>query len=364
MHLLILNYKRSNLLSLLAPVARCARARGHGVLLLNADPMADGRELEELAALGIRVRDGEALASEGPERMEQNLHGLLPGEPPDALVIPAESDHPDHCLGRTAVRVFKSKGLPSIILQHGLLFEPELYLPFEADLMAVWSSWYKERFIALGAEEGRLKITGSPKFDALVGGSCKADKNTITLATNTHWARYTEEQNRALFRWLYSALDELGEHLTIKLHPEEVRQGKNYYLEGLGDFSFPREIMSGPVHWPELLQRSKLLLHTCSTVALEAVMAGIPVITINFTDKPSFFDEGDGTLTVRKGEELLPALRQTLMNPEEALRRQAPLASKHNYLNDGRASELVVDLLQELDRARKGSCVARPGSQE
>ncbi|MFQ6111712.1 MAG: UDP-N-acetylglucosamine 2-epimerase [Nitrospinota bacterium] len=360
MHLLILNYKSSNLLSLLAPVARCAKARGHGVLLLNADHLADRKELAELACLGIEVRDVEALASGSPEEVEQALGELLLGETLDALILPAESDHPEHRLGRAAVRAFRRRALPSLVLQHGLLFEPELYLPFEADLMAVWSSWYKKRLMALGAEGGRLRVTGSPKFDALAGGSRGAEKNTITLATNTHWARYTEEQNRALFRSLYPALEELGEHLTIKLHPEEVRQGRNYYMEGLEDFSFPREVIRGPVHWPELLSRSKVLLHTCSTVALEAIIAGVPVITIDFTEKLSLFDGGDAALTVREGEELLPALRQALLNPEEALRRQAPLVAKHNYLNDGRAAERVVDLLEGLDRARKGSSLAQP----
>jgi UDP-N-acetylglucosamine 2-epimerase len=103
----------------------------------------------------------------------------------------------------------------------------------------------------------------------------------------------------------------------------------------------------------ELLHVSELVIVFASTVGLEAIALGRPLLVVNFTGRPDLVDYVDRgvALGVYQEADLLPAIEQALGDPEvqrrfAAARRQ--FVQDHLYRLDGLSSQRVVALIDQM----------------
>ena len=230
--------------------------------------------------------------------------------------------------------------------------------------MAVFGESTKEMFIAEGVDQERIIVTGSPKFDALFRATldngkeklCERlripkEKNIILLVTQYFVeANYWKADQRTDFvNAIAKATASLGDaSLIIKIHPPVEQEAE--YKNIVKDFE-PAPIILSYWSMPELLSACSLVITVSSTAALEALAIKKPVVLVNlYHNDVSFFSGSEAILTTKK-DELLPAIQKALFNFKS--RKESPDASaefvyKRAYLQDGRASKRIADLIRTM----------------
>jgi Flp pilus assembly protein TadD len=136
-------------------------------------------------------------------------------------------------------------------------------------------------------------------------------------------------------------------HLVLKLHPsttpdEEGRLRRLANEAGAAAPLFVRDRV------PMVLAASDVLVTLPSTIAVEALIVGTPVIA------PEFFYEGDAVRTVTADPDAIVAVLDRMLggwrsSPEFARQRRDFLA-RYNGACDGRAAERVAAVVEDLVR--------------
>jgi hypothetical protein len=188
-----------------------------------------------------------------------------------------------HRAGVLVTAEARTLGIPTAVMQHGLPQHDVGYVPVAADRIFTWSerssAWFRERHTA----PNRLTVVGNPAFDTLTSGAAtrvselpKDGAARIILALTPS----TKDINTAVVTAAIAALDQLpGAVLTVKLHP------------GDGNWQYVRDIVRsrGTLERIEVAHREPISpmiaratvtwLHR-SSVALESLAAGVPVVVI------------------------------------------------------------------------------------
>jgi hypothetical protein len=189
-----------------------------------------------------------------------------------------------HRTGRVTSEVAAQRGIPVVVLQHGLPQAPIGYLPVVASKVASWSTASRNWFIEAGTDPRRVEVLGNPRFDELVNSGRVAegpggDPRILLALSPTSLAI-----NAAATALVLQALEELpSAGLMIKLHP------------GQGDWSYVRRLVRGsPVAdrveirrssplVPLLLWADVTVIHR-STVAVDSLAAGKPIAVLDVRD--------------------------------------------------------------------------------
>ena len=325
---------------------REAKAAWSGI---RADPpkaLLGDRDVTEMAltSLGPLVQRSVPWVAEEAEALRDLLGAL---DPPAILVA---SDQ--HRMGRIISQLAPDR---VIVVQHGLPQAEVGYLPVVAGRVAVWSEASRAWFTEHGVPDSRLVVTGNPRFDALVaprdgdgdpGGTRlpRGNPRILLALSPTVTAR-----NRALLGMVLRGIAGVpAASLVVKLHP------------GQGDWSWVRgEVRRADVKGSVLVLRhdplSRLLrwadttiVHR-STVALDSLVAGTPVIV-------GVVDESPSVATAELESLQLPIardpdeLRATLLDVCGEGGRLRYFSSRHPAMEaaagplDGRSAERVAAL--------------------
>jgi hypothetical protein len=310
-------------------------------------------------------------------------------ESPDAIMLGGES----FTAGRSVIASARAKGIPTLLLQHGLYDRyQQYYNHIKADIgphkeasapycplpdkLAMSDGYTKDILVKQGKiPEADVIITGQPRYDLLAMGNKKfnrertlrrlkldPEKKLIVWTAQTgHW---TSSVNERYVTTLYGAVKSLKDVLLlIKLHPNENKNSRQVKKLYGNDRSFKPPIIGG---WGdityELLYASNIVLsHNCST-AVEALTIGKPVIIMDFAGDPvPVYAELGATLFVDKEDALLPAIK-SLLYDEEARRKLGEardrFISEGKYRQDGQASkrvaDLVVSMIEESKKLKSG----------
>lgn len=270
--------------------------------------------------------------------------------------------------GRAGVRVAAQRGIPVVAYMHGALANNVLHARHCADRFLVHGPRHRDDLLRRGLSETQIEVIGAPYLDKRPQASDQLDPrlqaafglrpgepwllvatsgpgNAVSLA---HHQQVVENLAR-----LSAALPQVP--LVIKLHRKDSPNNYERLQAGVaagrvaispyGDPRVPYDIFQ----W---LPGCPLLLTGTSTVAVEAMLMQVPVITMDFCDEArgiDFIDEG-ATLHCRTGDELEAAVRQVLAGPAPAelhARAQAYVASAY-YKLDGRAAERGADVICHL----------------
>ena len=261
--------------------------------------------------------------------------------------------------GRAVALAAAAEGVPSMVLLHGTVGHPIGALPVSADRVAVYGPHFRDWFGDRGVPAGRIVETGSPRMPALgqsdghavptrrVGAApcvvlALQHCNRATSFANVHWPVETWRQFVDVAADAVDRID--GARLQLRLHPSDERQSSwRRWID-----QHPRreriDLVSGGAALPS---EARVLLTGWSTLGLEAVLAGIPLVTANFTGRPTPVAFGALGLSrhVERPEALAGALAEAWSHPSPVPWERL----RHLLVAGGReAAERVADAACEL----------------
>jgi glycosyltransferase involved in cell wall biosynthesis len=286
----------------------------------------------------------------------------------DAIVV----SHDDHTLGRLAVKVAKKLDIPSLLVIHNPATSFCIrQLPIYATKAAVWGELHKSEFVKKKVPSSKLIVTGCPRFDEYVKKPLFAreavfkmlnlnqDKKTILLAPDPIEANKQME----LVMLSISLLKKINNiQIVIKLHPDD--KDPEFYHPIIKSID-PSEsiVLTKDSDLFSLLNISDIVIVDSSTVGLEAIILGKPVIAANFSHSLKSFSyaESGAALGVYTPEDFAEAVEKVLHDRavQERLRvAREKFVYEYAFKLDGAASKRISDLLMEFDRIVKSEIPA------
>ncbi len=308
----------------------------------------------------------EELFSKGGEKAIETVdavHALYDRTKPDVVLVRAgisgQIHFPIMCF------VARSRGIPSIELQHGILHigRGSLMTHPVAEYVATYGKEVSNRLRSIGYSEEALLDVGSPRFD--VYSSLRAHQKQTTDGPFTlacvvpailpfSWSDTYEIVQ--FFENLADIARSMPQILPVfKLRPDTL--DTRFYYEALakvfGETPYRIEQIKP---FPNFVTESDALLAIYSTTALEGLISGRPVI-YNATlemhaelgKEFTPYAEAGALLFVRTKAEILAALH-TLEDPARRTEvvRRADVCMKENYAFDAHASKRLADAIRGL----------------
>lgn len=268
---------------------------------------------------------------------------------------------------RSIIKAAEKLHIPTLYITHGVLAENNGHDILFCTKTAVWGRADFERYVSLGNHPDKLAITGSPKYDRLYFKNLSASKELVykklrlragddfaVLATQPivkFSSHRTDDENEVLIRSVLSAIRGIPDlKLVIKLHPFE-----DYlmYKKLLKEIGASGAILIRDVDIFSLIRESAFLITVNSTVGLEAMILEKPVITINLSKREDLlpFAKKGAALGVYRQEDIAPAIERILKDRQlnkQLQIKQKEVVSRYIYQLDGRSSERVVDLINNM----------------
>jgi hypothetical protein len=354
--------------------------------------------LPEIKRLGLPHLELESME-------EKQIQRLLEKESAALVVV----GNDDELISRSFISAAKSLGIPSLLIQDGIICQRNYFLPISLDYLptlfsiygpvylltrslpnlisgkkrkstdvymygtfaeyvAAWGNFSKRSFVELGANADNIRVTGSPIMDAAASqkkpdrkkiyGKIGADPDKKTIlfvpADLPGGRLYTKKEYREMCDAVCNAMrGENDIQMIIKPHPSFHRREPHYFDRYLSSNVFLS--MHNPY---ELLQVTDALVADLSTLIAEAVAFGMPVIVVNFTgrDYPSdpypriYIDDGVALLLDDK-DRCKEALHSILFDKNlinSIKKRQPAFVQDQLYRLDGKSAERIADFIMEL----------------
>jgi hypothetical protein len=255
-----------------------------------------------------------------------------------------------HHFGRLCVELSRSKQVPSITIQHGVVASPT-YLPVISTKLAVWGEMVKDWFIATGVPADKLVVTGQPRFDRMI-------RNIPTLEQHSDKSRKvvliaTQPLGWPFQQRLLETLSKVSRHFAgdkfiLKPHPDEPMAPYRRYLleQNLSNVTLERGNLT------EVLATADVVMVHSSTVGIEALILEKPLIVFNPFNWPEEvpYVSSKAALQVSGAEDLIASLGSLLY--DESSRKMRVEQAKgfiDGYLNfGGHSAARICELVESL----------------
>lgn len=252
----------------------------------------------------------------------------------------------------TAARL---SSIPCIELQHGVEhFAPgSSSVRRNAEYVAVYGPEARRQLIAGGFSQDKIFPIGSPRFDAYVRAPLprQEPKVIVCILPEIGVEMFTTYDIARLLSMVGKESAGISCSIIFKLRPGAAR--KTFYERLIRQY-VPHHNWSIADREPldKLLAGASLVLSTFSTVILESVLAGVPVLLIGTQEmdrRATRFQfarliELGGTRVLTTSAELAHAAGAVLADPREQV-RAADAWLREAYHIEGRASERMVALI-------------------
>ncbi|MBN2517365.1 MAG: UDP-N-acetylglucosamine 2-epimerase [Candidatus Altiarchaeota archaeon] len=305
----------------------------------------------------------------------ETMKNMLDIENPDAVLFISDTRDTE----RAIIVAAKQKGVPTFGLIHGA-FSDELWFykhkkgeiaqdlsykaPFSPtpDYLLVYGPADKEWLRRNNYPPKAIAVTGQPMYDVLANAdklydrkrTCEklgidSKKKIILLATGTH--ALPKEESVLTLRESYKAAKELSSEveLVLKLHPNEGLM--DLYEKTSEETGVHPKILKKHDFF-ELLYACDVLMQNHSNAAIEAMILGKPVISLNFVEEDILGAVKEGaSLQVTKPGQLTAAIKKTLFDEKT---RQGLKAGAERFLykrlfkTDGKASDRICDFIEKV----------------
>jgi hypothetical protein len=272
--------------------------------------------------------------------------------------------------GRAALAACEAAGVPTVAVQHGILYPSYFSYRHEADEDAcprpTRTAVFGEAARRFLIERGRyrpesLVATGSPKFDELLARARRRPRDElrrqlgvgdgqklVAVASRYRPIRRTHRALGPVFADLLRALGALpGVAARIKPHPAEPPEAYDEDLRAAGLVGVRR--LDGDVELPDLLHAADVLVTVESLSAVEALVLGRPVVVLNMPCNLRELVEAGVAVGVAAGDDPAPALASVLFDPATADRlgeARARYVSDFAMGVDGQATRRILDLVR------------------
>ena len=267
------------------------------------------------------------------------------------------------------INISKKKGIPSILLQHGMYpnsltwnkfarFLAYFSHPFISDKQAIWGEITKNFALEHDHNEKDLVITGSPRHDEFFNFNKKIkNKGVILFATTGASGIFTEGSTTDVHikfenfvREVCRVAKKLDKQLIIKPHPQP--DSINNILELIKEIDDKIPIIL-ETDLKELISSCELLItFNNSTIALESIILNKPTISLQIEKwaEESQIAKMNAVLSITKEQDIEDGITKMINDVE--LKNQINLNSKkflELYLsNQGHASQTLAKILDAL----------------
>jgi hypothetical protein len=282
--------------------------------------------------------------------------------------------------GRALALEARRRQVPVVGLQHGFIYRHWLNYLHEADEMApsaaqpadrgfplpaltlVFDDFAAQHLIGAGRfPPAAIAVTGSPRLDAIAAESAALSPDVLAAARREAGAAESDalvlvvskySQIRGQLAALLGALRGCERVCTvIKTHPAETPEP--YHAAAAG--SPHVRVLPASSALSPLLRTARVVVTVNSTVAIDAMVLGIPALTVGLPNNLSPFVEMGALAGARSAEEIGPMLRRVLY--DEGFRQQltaaaTAVARRFGIVADGRAAERSAAAILEMSGAR------------
>jgi hypothetical protein len=186
------------------------------------------------------------------------------------------------------VQLARARAIPTLQVQHGTLEHCYAYAPIYSDRFLVWSDLW--RSLVNPAEAARVEVVNPGVEARRVTRQAHAGPARITFFTAFPGGRHKPFWNRTIVcHEVLSILRDLaarGHEITVRVHPvEKVSDWRRAWLSHVGPI--PRSVRFDKQSALEvILTRTDVGLVFDSTVFLDCLAAGIPVVAIGWLPNP------------------------------------------------------------------------------
>ena len=275
--------------------------------------------------------------------------------------------------GRAGALAARQVGIPTAVLMHGSFAVNDIQRLHVADKILVYGETYRDSLLNEGIADSRIEVTGAPYLDAIPPqqGSVNqviqrrlgiaSDAPVILVATSGPGHVVSMQHHQFVIEQIAKLSARLPDlTFLIKLHRKDridhyrpilakVPYSKLHIVPH-GERGYPHSIFD----W---LQGCRMLLTGSSTVALEAMIQNVPVVTMDFAGEISGveFIEAGATVHVTTPAELELAVRNLVRTPQDyhQTRRNAQAYIKSAFLAvDGHSAERAAQAVAKMSTSR------------
>lgn len=343
---------------------------GRSLASENSHPEVDPDET--LVYMGVNYAEWvDAYGRDEAARLyrDQGRHGFLPRRFMEKVlrhldvdaVVTTNSPRTEQAAIEAAVAI----GIPvlSMIDLFALPHDAYLRRPVHADRIAVINQAARRNLMAAGVDADRILVTGNPAFDSLADPAVHAagqalrsrlgwnGRNVVFLAPQVELQPGTPRewfgpglgsQAEGLLRdWVAAGNDRA---LFVRHHPSEA-----HLFPDLGDqpFVYRSNPIDEPLH--PIIFASNVAVVQTSTVGLEAVLAGLPLVSLGYSPvvRPDMWDYGHFGLarSVWNPCELTSVLERALAEPN--------LVSRDEFNVGNATTNVAASVMSLLEAKRK-----------
>jgi CDP-Glycerol:Poly(glycerophosphate) glycerophosphotransferase len=283
---------------------------------------------------------------------------------------------------RTAITCAQRVGIPGLHVLHGFMYGTRnAHDTVTADVIAAYSQRSKDTYVGFGAHPDHVRVTGNPMWDVYcrppLPGFRERVCEDLGLAPNRPIIEYAltnvhrfsavsinhPEYHLETAEAVIDAFATLSRRhpdwqFLLRPHPSD-HDAKDRLLEraseaGLADLRVDRQLPYDSV------VTADVMLCTHSNLGVEALLLGKPVINVAIDRLAGpVFQEGEGPLFLeddailwaREADEIAPLVEKALSDSSTRQRLsegRPATAERYNYLNDGKATDRVCALVQEM----------------
>ena len=181
----------------------------------------------------------------------------------------------------------------------------------------------------------KIITTGSPRFDSFAeSNNVKTEKNDVAINCNFSYGLYSD----IALDWIgdiVSQVNSLSLKYKISQHIGDCTDLSNYKTADYGIY--------------ELINESKILISRFSTVIIEGLLLGRPVIYYNphGEKQPTFLESLGSFPTPKTKIDLKKSIEDVIINPEKWLERSKDFLDLHvGYYNGGSSERFAKELIR------------------
>ena len=264
---------------------------------------------------------------------------------------------------RSHVLMAKKRGMPVLEIQHGIWIP---MMPMDtplSDRIAAGGDYDRKVYIKFGAKNEQMVVTGWPKFDIyakLKESLIEKHKNGADIlfalpSTSAPPSIRDVKLNFDIIETIGSFIeDSMDFRLIVKPHPSENTKIYNQIAKKYKNVILHKssEDISSLIAYSDIP-----IIFQYSTLGLEAAILDKAIIYINTTNEESMYADSGIAIEVKKLDELIPAIKDVLYKREvreKLAEARKKFVYEHAYIQDGKASKRVADLIVQMIEERSG----------
>ncbi|OGD76783.1 MAG: hypothetical protein A2Y64_04625 [Candidatus Coatesbacteria bacterium RBG_13_66_14] len=279
---------------------------------------------------------------------------LLETVKPGILVCLTERNE----LVNLAIRMAADRGIRTLAIEsHDMIWDSPLFGRVEADRLAVSGTYSEDIYAKNGVPREKMVVTGQPSFDRLARyrekepAEKEADERLLVVITQPPDVALTEDTRREMLRGAFLAGREIPRlRVLVKPHPRDNLGDLRLILSELGA---PRDaLLPKKIDLYALLASSDVILTAFSTVGVEAIMLGRPVVVFKTGDETPVlpYVDSEAVLRVKEAEQIAERIKRIIEGEvvHELARGREEYVARHECAADGDSAARVVRLILEM----------------